>query len=445
MSVRRTARSSVDKRLSYREESDSEDAGRVSEDGLTEDEFQAEHSSSQGDDEDGEEDEAAALVGELSEASDEQNSSSRAAKRRKTTKASASRRTSGGTKANPQNKKKVTAAAAGGSTGGATGDDWEPGTTRVVMTLAGPPKTGHVPRGQISPNVLDFFTKLQQNNDREWFAKHDAVYRYVWKNFCDFVDVLMNDIMEQVDATVPWLPVKDVVYRIYRDVRFSNDKTPYKSNLMVSFSRGGRKGPFAGYHVMVKPGGKSFFGAGRWQPEKDDLAVIRNHIIQDTPEAKALKAVVKSPTFVKWFGQPKRKSNGQRSSLWGCDDELKIAPKIPGVDKSHKDIEWLRLRSFVVIHNFTDKQVLSSGFRDLIVEAGKITEPLVRVLNAMTSPDPPPPPESDEEGEAGSPEPNGQADNEEEDEELVSDQEQGLVYDDAADDNDDDDDQEDSD
>lgn len=256
--------------------------------------------------------------------------------------------------------------------------EWESGTTRVVVKLATAPKSGHVPAGQISPHTLDFLKQLQDNNDREWFAVHDAVYRYALKNFNEFVEKVTDDLTEKVDTTVPWLPVKDVVYRIYRDVRFSNDKTPYKTNLMASFSRGGRKGPFAGYHVMIKPGGRSFFAAGRWQPEKEDLAEIRRHILEGTQEAAELKAAVESPDFVRWFG-PAKPVKGKRCNLWGGDDELKVAPKIPGVDKSHPSITWLKLRSFCSIHNFTDKEVLSPSFREKLVEIGISAEPLVRV------------------------------------------------------------------
>lgn len=325
MNSRRSARASTGKRLSYREDSDDEDGV----DDLTEDEYQAEDRASTSADD--------ALEEEKSEqASDEEEQDDRSAKRRKKSTSTPSKR----------------------ATSSSTGDDWAPGVTRVVAKLVGPPQSGHVARGELSPNVLKFLADLQSNNERDWFACHDAVYRYCWKNFTEFTEAVLNDIMEKVDATVPWLPTKDLVYRIYRDVRFSNDKTPYKTNLMASFSRGGRKGQFAGYHVLIKPGGRSFFAAGRWQPEREDLAVIRQHILDNTREAQALKAAVREPAFVNWFGAPKgetkAKTKGaqaqQRCNLWSGDDELKVAPKIAGIDKTHKDIDWLKLRSFCVIH-----------------------------------------------------------------------------------------------
>lgn len=339
MSSRRSARASAaNKRLSYREDSD----GDNQVDDLTEDEYQDNAAASA--DEAHEDDNQDESPDASSDVDSEQEESARSPKRRK----------------------KNTSAKSTPAKNGSISTEWAPGVTRIVTKLVGPPTSGHVPKGELSPNVLKFLKDLQANNEREWFAQYDAVYRYCWKNFGEFTEAVLSDIMEKVDDTVPWLPNKDILYRIYRDVRFSNDKTPYKTSLCASFSRGGRKGPFAGYHVLVKPDGRSFFAAGRWEPNREDLAVIRQHILDDTQEARELKAIVASPDFVDWFGPPKghtaqktkgKKNNskyqpqqGQRCNLWGGDNELKVAPKIAGVDKTHKDIDWLKLRSFCAIH-----------------------------------------------------------------------------------------------
>nr|CDI54860.1 conserved hypothetical protein [Melanopsichium pennsylvanicum 4] len=238
MTSRRSTRA---KRPSYRELSDDQD--HIAADDLSQDEYRHSDRDSNSADED-----AHLISSQHSSEHDEQELKSSSPPG-----GSKKRRISSTLKPNTPSSKKRTVTPTESRTNDDGGGDWEPGVTRVIMKLVGPPQSGHVSKGQISPNVFQFLSDLEANNEREWFAQHDAVYRYCWKNFTQFIDAVLNDIMEQVDDTIPWLPTKDLVYRIYRDVRFSNDKTPYKTNLMASFSRGGRKGPFAGYHVLIKP------------------------------------------------------------------------------------------------------------------------------------------------------------------------------------------------
>ncbi|KAB8337231.1 hypothetical protein FH972_021533 [Carpinus fangiana] len=119
-------------------------------------------------------------------------------------------------------------------------------------------KTPYEPH-TIHPNTFLFLGDLAQNNDREWLKMHDPDYRTSWKDFTDWLECLQEKISE-ADETVPELPVKDVVFRIYRDVRFTSDPTPYKTHFSAAWSRTGRKGPFAAYHVQIKPNGNSFVG-----------------------------------------------------------------------------------------------------------------------------------------------------------------------------------------
>ncbi|KAG8926214.1 hypothetical protein FRC02_009064 [Tulasnella sp. 418] len=120
----------------------------------------------------------------------------------------------------------------------------------IVGRIVQAPKEGRVPPGRISQNTFNFLGQLAdpECNDREWFKLHEPVYRLAEKEWVDFIDTLVPKIAE-VDDQLPHLPAKDVIHRIYRDIRFSNDKTPYKTNFSASMSRSGRKGVFAGYHV----------------------------------------------------------------------------------------------------------------------------------------------------------------------------------------------------
>ncbi|KAF7319340.1 hypothetical protein HMN09_00271600 [Mycena chlorophos] len=256
----------------------------------------------------------------------------------------------------------------------------------IVGVVVQAPKTGRVPPGQISQNTLDFLKQLQdpECNDREWFKLHDPVYRQAEKEWKDFIEAF-TDVLIEVDDQIPPLPPKDVIHRIYRDTRFSNDKTPYKTGFSASFSRSGRKGIFAFYHVMIKPGDKSIIAAGAWDPAKNELQTLRSNIQRDPSR---LRELISGKTFVKYFGKAEA---GARQNIFGRDDELKVAPK--GIDKTHPDIDLLKCRSFAVSHQFTDEQVLSPDFKTTIQEVARICVPFVHCLNDMMTI----PPDEDEE------------------------------------------------
>jgi len=249
----------------------------------------------------------------------------------------------------------------------------------VVGVVVQAPKTGRVPPGQISQNTLNFLKKLKDPacNDREWFKLHEPVYRLAEKEWKDFVEAFTETLAE-VDSQIPHLPPKDVIHRIYRDIRFSNDKTPYKKGLSASFSRSGRKGIFAGYHIAVKPGNESIIAAGSWCPGKNELATIRINI-QRNPQR--LRNVIASPEFVKFFGKAKPHPKGERQNIFGMEDELKVAPK--GIEKDHKDIDLLKCRSFAVVHRFTDNEVLALDFKERLAGVVRVMQPLVHCLNDM--------------------------------------------------------------
>ncbi|KAL0572077.1 hypothetical protein V5O48_009895 [Marasmius crinis-equi] len=187
----------------------------------------------------------------------------------------------------------------------------------VVGKVVQAPKTGRVPAGQISQNTMNFLSKLANPacNDREWFKLHEPVYRLAEKEWKDFVEKF-TELLIEVDDQIPPLPPRDVIHRIYRDIRFSNDKTPYKRSFSASFSRSGRKGIFAHYHITN---------------------LMRN--------SQPLRDIITSPDFVKYFGEAKAQPNGQRSNIFGAEDELKVAPK--GVDKEHEHVPLSRLERSV--------------------------------------------------------------------------------------------------
>ncbi|EGN93359.1 hypothetical protein SERLA73DRAFT_64115 [Serpula lacrymans var. lacrymans S7.3] len=261
----------------------------------------------------------------------------------------------------------------------------------IVGVVVRAPKSGWVPEGQISQNTLDFLTQLKDPvcNDRECsypflhsflsdFNSSEPVYRRAEKEWKAFIDAF-TEVLIQVDPQIPPLPPKDVTHRIYRDVRFSNDKTPYKKGFSASFSRSGRKGIFACCRCpSFKPGDESLLAAGSWCPGKNELSTIRNHILHSSAR---LREILAEPAFVELFGKASPLPNGGRQSIFGMEDELKVAPK--GIDKNHKDIDLLKCRTFAVSYKFTDKQVLAPDFKEEVGRIASVVQPFVHCLNDM--------------------------------------------------------------
>ncbi|KAE8234222.1 hypothetical protein CF326_g741 [Tilletia indica] len=270
-------------------------------------------------------------------------------------------------------------------------DDDEPVRKSYGFVKAGigAPTTGHVPPNQISPHLFNLLRDLKdpEKNDRDWFKARDKLWRYCEKTWLDFVETLTESIMEKGDDTIPFLPPKDINYRIYRDVRFSPSKIPYKTEVQATFTRTGRKGNWAGYHVSISPDGRSYIAGGKWSPNKEELGKIRQHILDKTALGKELQQVVSAKEFVKLFGAPVKSTSeikdGQRRNLWGFSDQLKIAPKITGLKPDHPQMHWLRLRSFIASHFFSDDEVLSPKFQDRVCEVVRVIRPLTSVLNRM--------------------------------------------------------------
>lgn len=140
---------------------------------------------------------------------------------------------------------------------------------------------------RLHPHTFEFLKDLKKNNDRIWLKAHDADFRQSWKDFESFVEALTEKIAE-VDETIPELPPKDLVFRIYRDVRFSSDPTPYKPHFSAAWSRTGRKGPYACYYVHIQPGGRCFVGSGLWHPDAAPVALLRTEIDQRSERLRSV-------------------------------------------------------------------------------------------------------------------------------------------------------------
>ena len=188
----------------------------------------------------------------------------------------------------------------------------------------------------ITSETLNFLKLLETNNNREWFGEHKQNFQKADAETKAFFKELRERMMTHDEIE------KLKMFRIYRDVRFSHDKTPYKSHFAGSFSRTGaqRRG---GYYLQVKPGG-SFAATGFWEPEKNDLLRIRKELELD---AGRFREVINRPSFKKTWGE-----------LQG--EELKTAPK--GFNREDENIDLIRKKRFIFIRNFPDETVLGESF-----------------------------------------------------------------------------------
>ncbi|KAI5778722.1 hypothetical protein EDC01DRAFT_331547 [Geopyxis carbonaria] len=282
----------------------------------------------------------------------------------------------------PQKKRRR---AASGAVSGSTKKHKNSGDGVLIAYRAPSPGGTAYSDNTVHPNTLKFLKALAKHNDRAWLRENDPLYRAGKADFEKFVESVNEEMAQKVDDTIPELPVKDLVFRIHRDIRFSNDQTPYKTHFSVAWSRTGRKGPYASYFLSIEPG-KSFAGGGIWHAEAKALALIRRDIDKNP---KRLKAVLTGENFAgEFFGSVKKldeKGAVKAFTAKNSEDALKTAPKT--YPKDHKDIELLRLRSFTIGKQIPDNDVTSPDFKDKLTAIFKNMEPLITYLNSCVMPD----------------------------------------------------------
>ena len=221
-----------------------------------------------------------------------------------------------------------------------------------------------MPMEQIKQSTLEFLSDLKNHNEREWFIKNRKRYDDAKSNFESFVQAVI-DQMSVYDPILKGLEAKSCTYRINRDIRFSNDKTIYKTHLGAFIVKGGKKNGdrFAGYYFHVEPGGNSMIAGGAYIPPMPWLSAIREKIAEQGQE---FLKIIENREFIKYFGK-----------LEG--DSLKSAPK--GYSRDHPYIEFLRLKSYLVTKMISDKEIVSNGCFDIVIRAAVAMKPLNDFLN----------------------------------------------------------------
>ena len=214
----------------------------------------------------------------------------------------------------------------------------------------------------IEKSTLAFLRDLGKNNNKEWFDENRKRYETERKRFIEFIQQTI-DTIAKFDKSIAGVEASKSIFRINRDIRFSNDKSPYKTNFGASIKKGGKQNRFVGYYVHLQPG-QIFAGGGLYAPEPDALKAVRDEIYFNLPE---FEKILNHKTF--------------RSEFSGLDDieKLKTAPK--GYEKDHPSIPYLQHKHFVVSRGFTDAEATSPDFPKQLEKLFKAQQPFVDFVN----------------------------------------------------------------
>lgn len=216
----------------------------------------------------------------------------------------------------------------------------------------------------ISKDTFQFLNELKQNNNRDWFQENKPRYEEAKNEFEKFIDALIVEITK-FDNSIGHHAAKDCIFRIYRDVRFSKDKSPYKTHMGAHITASAKRSEIhsrAGYYVHIGPG-ESMLAGGAYMPQGPWLKAIRKEIDYNADE---LKKIINGTSFKKYFGE----IDGEK---------LKKAPQ--GYQPDHPEIELLRYKSFLGSHKVSDKEVNSDGFLKHCTEVFKALYPFDQFLN----------------------------------------------------------------
>jgi len=203
----------------------------------------------------------------------------------------------------------------------------------------------------ISKKVLVFLDQLEANNNRDWFNENKANYKHLQTDVKLFYNTIYNGLKMHDDLD------RFKMFRIYRDVRFSKNKAPYKAHFSASFYRN-KPQLRGGYYIQIKPNNKSFIATGFWDPNKEDLLRIRKEFETDDQE---IRDILADKSF---------------KAVWGntiTGDELKTAPR--GFDKLHPAIDLIKKKQFILTKSYTDEAVLSKYFLNDVDESFKAVRP----------------------------------------------------------------------
>lgn len=216
----------------------------------------------------------------------------------------------------------------------------------------------------LEPQTLKFLSQLKKNNNKPWFDSHRMQYEAARIDFSNFIQLVI-DALQKSDPSLTGMSSRECMFRINRDIRFSKDKSPYKTNFGASIIRGGRKSGYAGYYFHCSPG-TSFVGGGLWMPEAPALKKVRQEIDYNWDEFSGL---LTDRNFKKVYGD----------IYQGDDVSLSTMPK--GYEKDNPAAPYLKLKSFIAETRIADEDLLKGSLHKKTLAAYEALQPLLRFLN----------------------------------------------------------------
>lgn len=213
--------------------------------------------------------------------------------------------------------------------------------------------------------TIDFLRLLKKNNNKEWLDQNREKYLSAKEDFEIFILDLFNNLIS-FDPDLKELDPKKSIFRLNRDIRFTKDKTPYKTFFSASFKKGDKKSIYAGYYFQLEPGDKTFVVGGLWNPEPNELKKVRQEIDYSFPE---FKKILNHPSFKKTYGELDR-------------DKGQFLINVPkGYEKDNPAAKFLKLKSFVASKMVPDEALLQPDFLKNVAKDFKAVMPLIKFLN----------------------------------------------------------------
>lgn len=214
----------------------------------------------------------------------------------------------------------------------------------------------------LQKTTIDFLKSLKKNNNKPWFDENRKQYETAKSDFETLVQKAIQSL-SKIDEQYSLLKPKDCMFRINRDVRFSKDKSPYKTNFGAGFTIGGKKSNLAGFYIHIEPG-SMFIGGGLWMPEADAIKKIRQEIDYNFP---VFKKIISEKKMVTQFGNLSQ------------ENKLVNAPK--GYEIDNVAIEYLKLKSYTVGSSINDEDAISEKFEKQIEVLFNTMNPFIAFLN----------------------------------------------------------------